>query len=47
MTLEIISRSIPMKVWDRAGIELETPGSAVKHASVGRHITNCAMRPGT
>ena len=24
-----------------------TPGSAVRHASVARHITDCAMRPGT
>ena len=27
MTVEIISQSISMKVWDRAGIELMTPGS--------------------
>ena len=26
-----------MKVWDRAGIELATPGTAVRHASVVRH----------
>ena len=26
-----------MKVWDRAGIELATPGTAVRHASVARH----------
>ena len=32
--MEIISRSISTKVWDRAGIELTTPGSAVRHASV-------------
>ena len=38
MTLEIISRSISTKVWDRAGIELVTPGSAVRHASVVRHV---------
>ena len=36
-----------MKVWDRAGIELATPGSAVRHASVARHVTDCATRPGT
>ena len=30
MTVEIISLSISMKVWDRAGIELVTPGSAVR-----------------
>ena len=29
MTIEIISRSISMKVWDRDGIELVTHGSAV------------------
>ena len=33
------------KVWDRAGIELATPGSAVRLASVARHITDCAMWP--
>ena len=36
-----------MKVWDRAEIELATPGSAVRLASVARHITDCATRPGT
>ena len=35
-----------MKVWDQAGIELATPGSAVRHASVARHVTDCATRPG-
>ena len=35
-----------MKVWDRAGIELATPGSAVRHASVARHVTDCATGPG-
>ena len=35
-----------MKVWDRAGIELATPGTAVRLASVARHVTNCATRPG-
>ena len=33
MTVEIISLLISTKVWDRAGIELATPGSAVRHAS--------------
>ena len=28
-----------------AGIELATPGSAVRHASVARHVTDCATRP--
>ena len=39
MTVEIISWSISTKVWYRAGIELATPGSAVRHASVARHVT--------
>ena len=34
-----------MKVWDRTVIELATPGSAVRLASVARHVTDCAMRP--
>ena len=42
MTVEIISWSISTKVWDRAGIELATPGSAVRLASVARHVTDCA-----
>ena len=46
MTVEIISWSISTKVWYWAGIELATPGSAVRHASVARHITDCATRPG-
>ena len=46
MAVEIISWSICTKVWDRAGIELATPGSAVRFASVARHVTDCAMRPG-
>ena len=29
MTVEIISRSISMKVWDQAWIKLMTPGSAI------------------
>ena len=40
MTLEIISRSISMKIWDRAEIELLTPGPAVELT------TDCAMGPG-
>ena len=46
MTVEIISCSISTKVWDRTGIELGTPGSAVRQASVARHVTDCATRPG-
>ena len=32
MTVEIISRSISAKVWVQAGVELATPGSAVRLA---------------
>ena len=46
MTVEIILRSISTKVWDRAGIELATPGSAVRLASVARHVTDFATWPG-
>ena len=35
-----------MNVWDLAGIELATPGSAVRLASVARHLTDWATRPG-
>ena len=28
------------------GIKLRTPGSAVRLASVARHVTDCATRPG-
>ena len=50
MTVEIISRSISTKVWDRAGMELATPGSAVRLTSVARHVTdfatfNCVYMP--
>ena len=46
MTVEIISWSISTKVWDRTVIELVTPGSAVRHASVARHVTDCTTWPG-
>ena len=46
MTVEIISSSISTKVWERVGMELATPRSAVRHASVARHVTDCATRPG-
>ena len=46
MTVEIISWSISTKVWDRAGIKLATPGSAVRLTSVAKHVTDCAMQPG-
>ena len=41
----IVSRSISVKEWDQAVIKLTTPGSAVRHASVARHVTDCATRP--
>ena len=47
MAVKIISWSISTKVWDRAGMELATPGSAVSFASVTRHVTDCATRPGS
>ena len=46
MTVEIISWLISTKVWDWTGVELATPGSAVRHASVARHVTDCSTRPG-
>ena len=39
MTVAIISLSISKKLWDRAGIELATPGTALRHASVFKHAT--------
>ena len=45
MTVEIISGSISMKVWDGARIKLATPGYAVRHVSATRHITDCAAQP--
>ena len=44
MTVEIISWPISKKVWNRAGIKLATPESAVRLASVARHVTDCAAR---
>ena len=41
MTVEIISWSISTKVWDQAGIKLNTPESAVGLA------TDCDMGPCT
>ena len=43
MTVEIISWSISTKVWDRARIKLATPRYTVTHATVARHVTDCAM----
>ena len=34
------------QVWDQAEIELGTPGSAVRNASVVRYVTDCAKPPG-
>ena len=45
-TIEIISWSISTKVWDRAGIKLATPGSAVRLTSIARQVADCATRPG-
>ena len=45
MTVEIISWSISMKVWDWAAIKPETPGFAIRHASVARHVTDCLRSP--
>ena len=47
MTVGIISRSISTKVWDLSGIKLPTAGSAIRHAFVVRHVTNCATQPDT
>ena len=33
-----------MKVLDRARIKLATPGSADRHVSAVRHVTDCATR---
>ena len=40
MVVEIISRSIFTKIWDSAGVERATPGSAVRHVSTVRHVTS-------
>ena len=34
------------EVWDWAGIDLVTPGPAVRRASVVRKVTDCATRHG-
>ena len=39
MTVEIIS-DISTKVWDRVGVKFTTPGSAVRHLSAARHVTD-------
>ena len=35
-----------MQVWNPVGIELGTSGSAVRHASAVRHVTNFTRRKG-
>ena len=46
MAIEIISLSISMKVRYQPGIELMTPGSAVRHFSAVKYATDCATRAG-
>ena len=46
MAVEIISRSISTKVWDRAEIELVILGYAVKLASVARHVCSKPLDKG-
>ena len=46
MSIEIISWSISTWVWDLAGITLATPGSAVRHVSAVKHVTDCPTQPG-
>ena len=43
MTVEIISWSISTKVWEQVEIEIATPGSAVRHTSVARHVTRSGV----
>ena len=44
--LDIYNRPpISRKVWDGAGINLVTPGSAVRNVSACKHVTDCAMWP--
>ena len=33
------------EVWDRAGIKLVTPGSAVRHASIARQLLTALRGP--
>ena len=47
MTVEIISWSISTQIWDQAGIELTTPGYAVRLTPVVPHVIDCATRPST
>ena len=43
----IAGRSVHLTtLFDGVGMELATPGSAVRHASVARHVTHCATGPG-
>ena len=46
MAIEInIPWSISLKAWDRAGIELITPGSAVRHISATGQFNDCVVSP--
>ena len=46
MTVKIISWSISTKIWGQVGVEFATPRSAVRLASVARHVTDSATRFG-
>ena len=45
--MKLFDDQSPRKYGTGPGIELATPGSAVRLASVARHVTDCATRPGT
>ena len=45
MTIEIISLSIYTKVWDRTGIKLATPGSAVRLAIDTKSYVYSTVKP--
>ena len=40
-----LRQSMGSDPWDRARIELGTPGSATRHISAAKQVTDCAMRP--
>ena len=43
MAVEIISWSISTTVWDKAHIQLATPGSAARQVSAVRQVRQCYM----
>ena len=43
--LSLITVFVCFNIWDRTSIELATPGSAVRHTFVARHVTDCANQP--